>query len=123
MHPALKAYVRVASQSLGPRDLEAHLLTKSASRLQAIRDDFAGKGGDLADALLYNRKLWTVFVSAVADEKHGMPKQLRENIANVGVFVFLRTAEITQSSEPQPSALAALIDINRNIAAGLRGKA
>jgi flagellar biosynthesis regulator FlaF len=75
--------------------------------------------GDLDAALLYNRKLWTVFVAAVTDSAHQMPVQLRENIANVGVFVFLRTAELQQ--QPEANAMTALIDINRNIAAGLRG--
>jgi len=121
MHAAAKAYSQTATQTLGPRELEAHLLIKAASKLQVIRDDFDARRGDLAAALLYNRKLWTVFVSAVTDSAHQMPVQLRENIANVGVFVFLRTAELQE--QPDANALTALIDINRNIAAGLRGTA
>jgi flagellar protein FlaF len=46
---------------------------------------------------------------------------VRENVANLAVFVFKRTMEI--ESAPAPEKLAALIEINRNLAAGLRGRA
>ena len=51
--------------------LEASLLLQAASRLQAVQENWnsdipAGAKAKLDDALLYNRKLWSVFVSDMA---------------------------------------------------------
>ncbi len=63
MHHAAKAYGAVAQQTASPRDLEAQLLLRAASRLQTIHDDWEGQRGALDHALLFNRKLWTVFLT------------------------------------------------------------
>ena len=47
--------------------------------------------------------------------------EVRQNIANLGVFVMRQTIEI--QLEPDPAKLKSLIDINCNIAAGLAGRA
>jgi flagellar protein FlaF len=46
---------------------------------------------------------------------------VRQNIANIGMFVLTRTIEI--QLDPHPEMLKSLIDINCNIAAGLAGRA
>jgi flagellar biosynthesis activator protein FlaF len=116
-----QAYARTAQQTLQGRDLEAHVLLKSAARLQGIRDNWDARHGELDEALLANRKLWTVFVSAMSAEDCPMPNTVRSNIINLGMFVFNRTIQL--SVEPKPELLNVLIEINRNIAAGLRGRA
>jgi flagellar protein FlaF len=120
MHHAAQAYNDTAKTTLTSRDLEAHLLLKAAAKLQAIKDEWVRADVELADVLLYNRKLWTIFTSAVTDEKSELPVTIRQNIANLGIFVFNRTVEL--SFAPAPEKLTALIDINRNVAAGLRGQ-
>ncbi|MGL5115850.1 MAG: flagellar biosynthesis regulator FlaF, partial [Beijerinckiaceae bacterium] len=40
-----QAYARTAQQTLQGRDLEAHVLLKSAARLQGIRDNFELRKG------------------------------------------------------------------------------
>jgi flagellar biosynthesis activator protein FlaF len=114
-----QAYARTAQQTLQGRDLEAHVLLKSAARLQGIRDNWDLRQADLNDALLANRKIWTIFVSAMSSEDCQMPKQIRSNIINLGMFVFNRTIQMT--IDATPGQLDALIDINRNIGSGLRG--
>jgi flagellar protein FlaF len=120
MSEAASAYARTAQATLPPRQLEAHLLMKSATRLQAVKDDWSKAAGDLDGALLYNRKLWTVFVSAATSPSSQLPQTVRESIANLGVFVFSRTVDIELA--PAPDKLGALVAINRNLAAGLRGQ-
>jgi flagellar protein FlaF len=44
---------------------------------------------------------------------------VRENIANLGMFIMNQTREIL--IEPQPQKLDVLVRLNRNVAAGLRG--
>jgi flagellar protein FlaF len=120
MHHAAQAYSNNAKVTLSPRDLEAHLLLKAAAKLQALKDEWTRAEAELSQALLYNRKLWTIFVSSVTDEASQLPAAIRENIANLGLFVFKRTLDL--ESEPSAEKLTALIDINRNVAAGLRGQ-
>jgi flagellar biosynthesis activator protein FlaF len=119
MNNQLQAYAKTAQATLQGRDLEAHVLIKSAARLQGIRDNWEMRSADLNDALIANRKIWTIFVTAMTDEECELPTPLRANIVQLGMFVFNRSLSLTVDAEPQK--LTVLIDINRNIAAGLRG--
>jgi flagellar biosynthesis activator protein FlaF len=119
MNNSAQAYARTAQQTLQGRDLEAHVLIKSAARLQGIRDNWEVRQGELDAALLANRKIWTIFVTGMSAEDCALPSTLRANMINLGMFVFNRT--IQMSVDPSPKQLSVLIDINRNIAAGLRG--
>ena len=121
MHYASKAYAKAAKETAAPRELEATLLLKAAAQLQAVHDAWRDKPAGLNDALTYNRKLWTVFIDAVTSDDSKLPLPVRENIANLGIFVMGETFSLM--TKPRPDHLASLIKINRGIAAGLRGKA
>lgn len=118
---AAQAYGSVAKQIASPRELEAQLLLKAAARLQAIQDDWDHNRPALDQALLYNRKLWTILVSSVADPAHQLPAAIRQNVANLGLFVFKQSLNLVQ--QPRPDLLKSLIFINRELAAGLLGRA
>jgi flagellar protein FlaF len=123
MQSAAQAYRNVSRQTSSPRELEASLLLHAAARLQAVQENWNSDGGvraKLDDALLYNRKLWSVFVGDMADASHPMPRELRQNFLNIGLFVMNHT--VTVMSNPQPERLGSLININREIAAGLLGR-
>jgi flagellar biosynthesis activator protein FlaF len=120
MQHAANAYGAVAKQIANPRELEASLLLKAASRLQAISDGWDGKRADLGDALLFNRKLWTVFLSAVTEKDHPLPPAIRQNVANLGLFVMKQTMSLL--SDPRREKLGSLIHINRELASGLLGR-
>jgi flagellar protein FlaF len=121
MHQAAKAYGAVAHQIASPRELEANVLLNAASRLQAVRDTWDDKTDDLNDALLFNRKLWAVFLTSVTGNDNPLPAQIRQNVANLGLFVMNQTLSLI--AEPQREKLGALININRELAAGLLGRA
>jgi flagellar protein FlaF len=124
MRSAAQAYKNVSRQTSSPRELEATLLLQAAARLQAVQENWNSDGGikaKLDEALLYNRKLWSVFVGDMADASHPMPRELRQNFLNIGLFVMNHT--VTVMSNPQPERLGSLININREIAAGLLGRA
>lgn len=112
------AYQR-AQTTLGPRQLEAHLLLKAAAQLQSLKDNWTGDIDDIKTALTFNRKLWTILGTSATSEDSPLPDDLRENIGNLTIFILKRTVEIMQ--EPSPEKLSALIDINGSLAAGLRG--
>ena len=115
---AALAYQQVGKQTVSPRVLEANLLSRSAAQLQRVRDDWENSRRDLFEALRFNRKLWNTFMTSVTGEESKLPRDLRENIANLGIFVMKQTLS-TQSS-PEPRKLDSLININRELAAGLR---
>lgn len=118
MQHAANAYARTSQTAMAPRELEAAVLLKAASRLQAIHDDWDGKRGDLGEALHFNRKLWTILVSAVSNPENPVPSDIRQNVVDLGMFTFNRTISVL--AEPDRSKLAVLVKINREIAAGLR---
>ncbi len=108
-------------QISNPRELEATLLLQAAARLQSVHDFWDENRTQLDEALLYNRKLWTVFLSEMTDANNPMPKSVRQNVANIGSFVMNYT--VTAMTDSRPSHLGSLISINREIAAGLLGRA
>jgi flagellar protein FlaF len=117
MQNAAQAYGKVAKQTASPRQLEATLLLRAASRLAAIRDGWEAKQNDLDAALIYNRKLWSIFLTSVTSEDNPLPREIRQNIANLGVFVMAHTWSL--ATDRRPERLGSLISINRELAAGL----
>jgi len=120
MQTAAQAYGTVARQTASPRELEADLLLKAAAQLQAIREDWDNKKAKLDEALLYNRKLWSIFLTSVTTPENPLPPEIRQNVANLGVFVMGQTMQMMTA--PRPEQLDPLININRQLAAGLRGR-
>jgi flagellar biosynthesis activator protein FlaF len=117
MSSAAQTYKNVARQTSSPRELEATLLLQAAARLQSVHDSWDQKRTQLDEALLYNRKLWSVFLSEMTDASNPMPKAVRQNVANLGLFVMNHTVKVMH--DPRPDHLGSLIHINREIAAGL----
>lgn len=117
---AYAAAAKTAQSVVSPRELEASLLIKAATRLQAVVDDWGQRNRELDEALTYNRRLWTLLVSAVIAEDNPLPVGIKTNILSLANFIFNQTFKI--SADPQPQALGILVNINRDIAAGLRGR-
>ncbi len=119
MRSAADAYRSVAKEIASPRELEASLLLRSAARLQAVSDSWERDTSGLQEALFFNRKIWTVFLGAITSPDNQLPREIRQNIANLGVFIMKQTMSVM--SDPRRESLAPLININREIAAGLGG--
>lgn len=119
---AALAYQQTGQRTTNPRDLEANLLSRSASNLQRMRDDWDSIPRlELANALQFNRRLWTVFMTSVTREDSPLPIDVRQNVANLGIFVMKQSLSL--QSDPVASKLDVLININRQLAAGLRANA
>jgi flagellar protein FlaF len=122
MSSATRIYKAVSEKVASPRATEADLLIEAALRLQRIQGDWEQRGSnDLDNALRYNRMLWTIFISTVTKEDNPLPAAIRQNVANLGIFVMKHTISIL--AEPKPEKLSTLININRNLAAGLSANA
>jgi flagellar protein FlaF len=119
---AASAYQQTGQRTTNPRDLEANLLSRSASNLQRMRDDWDSIPRlELANALQFNRRLWTVFMTSVTREDSPLPIDVRQNVANLGIFVMKQSLSL--QADPVASKLDVLININRQLAAGLRANA
>lgn len=117
---ATQAYQTVAKRTGSPRDLEANLLSKSALNLQRIRENWDLAATELVPALRYNRKLWNVFLNSATQDENPLPAAIRQNIANLGLFVLNHTIKL--EARPEAAKLEVLININREVAAGLRAQ-
>ena len=113
------AYQQTARVVESSRERESALLMKAAASLQKVRDDWPNSFDDMQPALNFNRKLWTIFMSSVTKDDNPLPAEIRQNIANLGLFVMNQTREILM--EPRQEKLELLVRLNRQIAAGLRG--
>jgi flagellar protein FlaF len=104
-----------------PRELEARVLLKSARMMQDLCDEFENAGSDLIEEVLkYNRQIWVMFYdTAIENKGKDHTLELRSNILNLANFVFKREMEII--AKPAPEKFKVLININREIAAGLMG--
>lgn len=120
MSNAAQAYARTSQTTSSPREIEAQALLKAARQLQEVQSNWAGPGKALDTALLFNRRLWSIFLSAAQTDENPQPIEVRQNIANIGVFVMKQTVDMQMN--PDPAKLKSLIDINCNLAAGLSGR-
>lgn len=120
---AIGAYGQAATIE-GGRDLEGKILLKAATRLEGLKIRLeSGEQVPIAESgeiLEYNQKLWQFFVDAMRNEEHPLPLDIKNNIASLGLFMFKRTLEVMIDTKPEK--LQAMIEINRNIAAGLLQK-
>ncbi len=104
------------------RELEARVLMKATKSMQDLKAKWGSHTNDeLNDILTYNRQIWMMFVdTAIEDDNPSRSKELRSNIANLGMFIFNHTIDI--QAQPQKDKLDVLIQINRDIASGLMTK-
>lgn len=105
------------------RELEAHVLLKSTKFLQDLQGDWENMTPEvLEETLKYNRQIWMMFYDTALENPEGdRPNDLRSNIINLANFIFKRELEILGS--PAKEKLDVLININREIAAGLMSQA
>lgn len=104
-----------------PRELEARVLIKAVRRLQELQTNWGNfKPEELEEALRYNRTIWMMFADTAIENKNGHELEVRNNIANLAAFVAKHSLQIL--AKPEKNKLDILIEINREIAAGLMSK-
>ena len=122
MSTGAQAYARAVQASAPAREIEAQALLKAARQLQEVQANWGSVDPKSIEAALrFNRQLWTIFLTAAQSDENPQPLDVRQNITNIGIFVMNRTVEM--QLQPEPMKLSSLIEINRNIAAGLAGRA
>jgi flagellar protein FlaF len=105
-----------------PVQTEAWALLEAAKRMavslldDGTTDPKAAKDTRKA-ALRLNWRLWTIFQAELTTERSEVPEEIRVNMLTLCKFVDKHT--VGALINPSPEAMTVLIDINRNIAAGL----
>jgi flagellar protein FlaF len=117
---ALKAYNTVNKATMSGRDVEAEVLTKAALKLKDRQNNWTQKVPDdnLYSALKYNQRVWCLFQAELENPENPLPKALKVSLLRLVAFIDKRTLETI--AYPSPEKLTILININHNIAAGLR---
>lgn len=116
---ARRAYESGTKAAPSGRELEAAALFKAARQLESCRQDWQAPDRErrLDEALRYNQRLWTFFQGEWMAEDCPLPANLRTNLLRLSAFVDRRTFEMIAT--PTSEGLRALIEIDRQIAAGL----
>ena len=91
--------------------------------LKSVKEnwDAPDRNQKLLEAIKFNQKVWSFFQAELSDPENPLPKNLREDILNLSLFIDKRLFEVM--AFPDPDKLAIVIDIDFNIASGLRAKA
>jgi flagellar biosynthesis activator protein FlaF len=116
-------YKEVQKTSLTDRQLEAAVLMKAAAMLKRCQTNWnaADRDQQLEKALRYNQLLWSFFQSALANPDNPLPQRLKQDILRLSMFIDQRIFEVM--SYPSPEKITIIIDINTNLAEGLRANA
>jgi flagellar protein FlaF len=108
----------IALENASPEQTLAWGLTTTARRMAAACDPGVTRD-QVLDAVRVNWRLWTIIQAEQADPDCATPKHIREGLLNLANFIDKRSIDLL--AQPNPAKLQPLININRNIAAGLLG--
>lgn len=109
-----KAYSSIP-QPGNPRLTEAWALMQAALRLKSAQD--TADREKMRAAARLNWRLWTIIQAELMDPECPVPADIRGNVLSLARFIDQHTVEFI--SEPQPESLNVLININRQLSAGL----
>jgi flagellar protein FlaF len=116
----VKKYER-RPQGGNPAQSEAWALIEAAKRMAVSITYDAGDAKATKDArkasLRLNWRLWTIFQAELTAERSDVPEELRINMLTLCKFIDKHT--VGALVNPTPESMTVLIEINRNIAAGL----
>ncbi len=117
----LEAYKTIEKKTMSGRETEARVLSQAAIKLKDCQENWRAEDRDdkLDEALKYTQRIWSIFQGELSNENNPLPRQLKIDLLRLSSFIDKRIFETM--SYPSPEKLTAVININQNIAAGLRG--
>jgi flagellar protein FlaF len=105
---------------MSDREVEASALTKAALLLKTCQQywDAPDRERQLIEALEFNQKLWSIFEASLSEPEHPFPPALRQDLLRLGLYIDSRIFDVM--AYPAPEKLNVIIQINQNLAMGLR---
>jgi len=111
----LRAYQKAQAAAENPRSTEHRLFGQvTGALIEAHRTGLTG--ARLADALDWNRRLWSTLAIDCMDDGNRLTQELRAQIISLSLFVSKYSSQVMQQGAP----IDPLIDINRSIMEGLK---
>jgi len=111
------AYAQQQKRNLSPREVEAMAFTKAALLLEEAKTKTQNID-EYSKALRFNHLLWTIIQADLTEPDNQLPPEIKANVMSLSIFVDKQTTKALRSSVA--TDLDVLININRNLAAGLR---
>lgn len=108
-------YKNAQTKTDDARDIEYRLLaqvTAALKRAQETPDDVKTR----VHAALWNRDVWSALRVDLSDENNQLPKELRASLISISLWIERETHAVLDNQ----GDIEALIDVNRNIMAGLK---
>ncbi|MGB4101809.1 MAG: flagellar biosynthesis regulator FlaF [Alphaproteobacteria bacterium] len=115
----LSAYTSTQKEGESLREIEARALLNCANKIRQAQEQ-EGNCELYIDAIKNNQRLWTVFQVSLCEPNNELPRDLKVTLLNLSRFV--DKVSLRALAEYNPGLLSSLIEINRNIAAGLSVK-
>ena len=118
----LSAYQTVEQTTVSGRDTEARVLTKAAMMLKDCQNNWDSdrKRKKLHEAIEYNQRIWSIIQASLMEESNPLPKKIRADLLTLSAYIDKRMLDAL--AFPAPEKLSIIININLNLAAGLRAQ-
>ena len=115
-------YQDTASNTMTGANIEANILDQAGMKMRIVQKNWKGAESfrDLDDALQFNQKIWHLFQVDVHKNTNNLPKDIRQNLLSISIFVKKMTLQIMANSDVDK--LTTLIQINESLASGLRSR-
>ena len=110
-----QAYQSASARSEDPRSTEYRLLGQVTRALMDVRQADAGEIRKRAEALDWNRRVWSAFAADCASPSNGLPEALRASIISLSIFISKETSTAMRGA----GDIDTLIDLNRTVMQGL----
>jgi flagellar protein FlaF len=112
---SLKSYQNVQRAVEDPRLTEYRLFGQVTGALLDAKSSNA-IGTPLVEAIDWNRRLWRTLAADCMDDRNTLTQDVRAKIVSLSLWVSKYSRKVTREKAP----LDPLIEINRNIMAGLQ---
>ena len=115
-------YQDTASNTMTGANIEANILDQAGMKMRIVQKNWKGAESfrDLNDALQFNKKIWHLFQIDVSKNTNDLPKDIRQNILSISIFIKKISLKIMANSDVDK--LTTLIQINESLACGLRSE-
>jgi flagellar biosynthesis activator protein FlaF len=112
---SLQAYQQAATRAESPRDMEYRLFAQVTRALMDAAKLDRSEVAKRADALDWNRRMWSTLAAACAESDNQLPPQLRASFISLSIWVGKHTTLVIRNQEE----IEPLIEVNRMIMQGL----
>lgn len=110
-----KAYQTASARTEDPRSTEYRLMGQVTRALMEVKDAGPGEIRKRAEALDWNRRVWSAFAADCASPDNGLPESLRASIISLSIYISKETSAAMRGG----GDVDTLIELNRTIMQGL----